>query len=192
MKVSVKDLKKPLNIKITGDEPWLRDIHASFGPGDGDLRAPGVNESDRRIRGHLDLRMDSGGCVKVSGCLTYEPLVACSRCNLAIPVDVSQSVDALFKPMSDEPDDRREVTLSEGDLDERFIIDGQVDLEELLNDLIQTSIPTQTVQTVPGSSDCLFCDVDISTPRVFSTEGDESAAGAASPFAKLAGLKVKK
>ena len=192
MKVSVKDLKKPLNIRISGDEPWLREIHSSFALGDGDSCAPGVRESGRCVSGSLDLSMGSGGCVKVSGSLTYEPLVPCSRCDLAIPCDVSQGVDAVFKPAPSSPDERREVSLSEGDLDERFISDGAVDLEELLNDLIQTAIPTQTVQAVAGTSDCRFCKADLSAPRVFSTGGDEGEAGAESPFAKLAGLKVKK
>lgn len=192
MKVSVKDLKKPLNIRISGDEPWLGQIHASFALGDGDSCAPGVRESGRKVTGVLDLYVDSGGCVKVSGKLNYEPLVPCSRCDLAIPCDVSQGVDALFKPASAHQDERREVTLNEGDLDERFISDGAVDLEELLNDLIQTAVPTQTAQAVAGTSDCRFCKADISAPRVFSTGGDDGEAGSDSPFAKLAGLKVKK
>ncbi|MEY4631075.1 MAG: hypothetical protein RIQ81_1195 [Pseudomonadota bacterium] len=192
MKVSVKDLKKPLNIRISGNEAWLGAIHASFTPEVGDACAPGVQAGDRQLTGDLELSVDSAGCVRVTGRLDYQPLVPCSRCDLSIPFDVGQDVDSCFKPLPSHTDDRREVNLSGDELDERYIEDGAVDIEELLNDLVQTAIPFQTVQVSPDGKNCVFCKADLSRPRVFSSGGEDEPEAPESPFAKLAGFKVKK
>lgn len=192
MKVSVKDLRKPSSIKIHGDEPWLEAIHTSFALEADDTCAPGVEDKPRRLKGEIHLQADAAGCVRVTGHIDFEPLVPCSRCDLRIPVDASQDVDALFKPEPREADDRREINLSADDLETRFIEGGKVDLEELVNDAVQTAIPFQTCQTEPGTDRCRFCKADLSAPRVFSTGGEGVDEVPDSPFAKLAELKKKK
>jgi uncharacterized metal-binding protein YceD (DUF177 family) len=195
MKVSVKDLRKPVTITIHGDEPWIEAIHSSFALEPDDSCAPGVpgiNDKSRRLKGEIRLQMDASGCVSAKGHIAYEPLVPCSRCDLRIPLDVGQEIDALFKPGPHGADDRQEITLSADDLEARFIEDGKVDLEELLNDLVQTAIPFQTCQPDPGTDRCRFCKADLSAPRVFSSGGSGDDDQPVSPFAKLAELKNKK
>lgn len=184
MKVSVKELKKTATVLIRGDEPWLEPIHSSFALEANDTCAPGVDGKPRQLRGELSFNLDSFGYVVVRGHIKYEPLVPCSRCDLTIPMDVSQDVDVIFKP--------REVTLTSENLDDNYLVDGKIDVEELLNDLVQTSIPLQTCQPDPETEHCRYCKSDLATPRVFSSGGDDAADEPVSPFAKLAELKNKK
>lgn len=192
MKLTVKDLKKAAALQILGDEPWLEDIHSSFALDEDDSCAPGVDGQPRRLKGQLSLELELSGCVVVRGHIDFEPLVPCSRCDLSIPVNLSQDVEALFKPTPRAKDDRREVALSAEDLEARHIVDGKIDVEELLNDLVQIAVPIQSCQTEAGSDRCLYCMADVSVPRVFSSSGNDAVDEPASPFAKLAELKNKK
>lgn len=192
MKLTVKDLKKEATVRIHGDEPWLDAIHSSFSLEEDDTCAPGIDDKPRRLKGELSLHTELSGCVIVRGRIEYEPLVPCSRCDLSVPVDLSQDVDALFKPSPRARDDRREIALSSDDLEDRHILDGKIDVEELLNDLVQTAVPAQSCQPEPGSDRCLYCKADLSAPRVFSSGGSDVVDEPVSPFAKLAELKNKK
>ena len=206
MKVSVKELKKTATVLIRGDEPWLEPIHSSFALEANDTCAPGVDGKPRQLRGELSFNLDSFGCVAVRGHIKYEPLVPCSRCDLSIPMDVSQDVDVIFKPRPDEGSrsggdhshqnyrghQPREVTLTSENLDDNYLVADKIDVEELLNDLVQTSIPLQTCQPDPATGHCRYCKSDLATLRVFSSGGDDVADEPVSPFAKLAELKNKK
>lgn len=193
MKISVKDLHKPLHIEIKGDEDWLGPVYQSFAIDSRESFAPGVDRQPRTLRGNLNISINSYGYVVVDGRLNYAPLVSCSRCDLIVTYDVGQDVASVYKPSStaasrDERD--VEVTLSADDLDERLIEDGKIDIESLINDLVQTAIPLQTCQTDDRGM-CHFCGVDVSAAKVFSSvkEGENDPT---SPFAKLAGIKVPK
>lgn len=202
MKISVKDLHKPLKVDVAGDEPWLDAVYESFSIRPDESFAPGVGQTPRRLVGELDIAMNSYGYVSVRGTLKYVPLVACSRCDLVIPFNVSQDFEACFKPASagqaldERNSDARDleqdvdVILTADDLDARFIEDGQVDIESLINDVVQTAVPAQTCQT-DDKGLCCHCGVDTSTSKVFSSLKDGEP-DPTSPFAKLADFKARK
>jgi uncharacterized metal-binding protein YceD (DUF177 family) len=162
---------------LRGDEPWLDRLYADFPP-------PAGGEAPR-LTGPLTLTAEEGGSVHVRGHLAYVPFVACSRCAVPIPWPLDLEVDARFYPEDVNPAPR-EKNLSAADLDAYSLQDGAVDLEEVVNDAVQTGLPSQILLTTEDGDSCRVCKADLTDDRVFGTDEKEGA----SPFAALKGLKL--
>jgi len=177
MKIKVSNLKEPQELIISGQEPWLEALYAPF-----------PHPPAAPLTGQLRIRKDSAGFVYVTGDISCTPTLECSRCLSQMPWPVSTHIDACFRPGLSDVLRERDINLSRDDLDLYFIEAGEVDLECLLNDCLQTAIPYQTFcESLPGK----HCDLDHSKlpgDQVYGVPDEETS----SPFAVLQNLKLKK
>ena len=166
MKIKTSSLVKPQTVSIQGDEPWLESIYTSFVEG----------ATPARLTGQLTLTPDTAGFGRVKGEISYTPLVDCSRCAEAIPWPINEKIDVLFRPAKSRDNaelqahSQKEYLLAREDLDDYVMDNGQLDLEELINDTVQMTIPLQTVPVVEGelgSSNCGICGIDLEQDQVY-------------------------
>jgi uncharacterized metal-binding protein YceD (DUF177 family) len=208
MRVHLRSLNPETTVVIKGDEPWLRTLYADF---EAPERGGGGDEPAARLTGTLRLRKEQGDSVHVTGRVTFAPTVPCSRCEklLAWPLDVE--IDARFLPPTGEPLPR-DKTLKAQDVDVYHLEYQEVDLEGLVNDFVQMSLPTRYVQESEDGTSCVPCGADLTQDHLWTSQrSDEGrrkdqakAAGEAaksaakakedaaeSPFAVLKGLKLR-
>ncbi len=179
MHISLSELASPKNLRITGDEAWLGRIYGDF---------PLGKAKPPKLTGELQVRLEAGGSVLVTGRFSFAPIVACSRCEDSISWPLDVKVETRFQPArANTSDPRRDVVLTEADLELYFIEDEAVDLEAVLNDLVHTELPTRILATTADGSACRICLQDLSDDRVYGQSKTEEA----SPFAALKGLKLK-
>ena len=188
MKIKAASLIKPQTVTIQGHEPWLESIYATFVSG----------PTPARLTGELTLTPNTAGFVRVTGSISYTPLVDCSRCAEAIPWPINETIDVSFRPAKsrDNADlqahSQKEYLLSREDLDEYVMERGELDLEELINDTVQMTIPLQTVPVVQGesgASNCGICGIDLDQDQVY---GDTPVSDFAAKLAERAGVNPRK
>jgi uncharacterized metal-binding protein YceD (DUF177 family) len=181
MKIALGKLDQDLTVQVRGDEPWLDRIYADFPTDIGDRP---------RITGALTILREGEEGALVRGQLSYAPHVPCSRCAESVALPLSLTIEARFLPESLNPDLadnwRRERNLSRADLDAYYVVAGEIDLEEVLNDAIQAEIPSTYVPTAADGHSCLVAQDDVPGTRVFGQDREDS-----SPFAALRKLKPK-
>ncbi len=178
MRISIRDLNPSLSLKIAGTEPWLARLYADF------------PLAEAPLTGQLEVTYDDGaGTVAVTGHVDYQPTLECARCAKGIPWAFSLDVDAQFVAAELKPQDK-ELNLSESDLDTYYLEDDAVDLEQLLNDVVQTAVPARAVKSNEDETQCLVCEEDLTTTRLYSSDPTVADAKPESPFAALKGLKV--
>ncbi len=177
MRLKTDDLREVLTIDIRGDESWLRDIYSSFGQKEGQDQA--------KITGRLTVTPADYGVFYVRGQITYAPFVHCGRCEDLIPWQIDRRLDARFlTPYDDGEDEEKDLTPE--DLDDYYIENKEINIEPLVNDLIQTALPSRLIQTTADGKACAICLEDVQTPLVFEQQTSEEA----SPFAVLKNLKL--
>ncbi len=184
MKLKAEDLRSPKTITISGDEPWLHLIYESF-----DIK--GAVPATHRITGALTVTPSTYGLYDVEGEVRFTPNVSCSRCEDMIPWEISRKIKVRYLeqvPLEDE-EEEVERDLEPSDMDAYYIdAQGMIDLEVVLNDFIQTALPSRLVKTAPDGKSCLICHKDVSTKAVFEDEVKPEE----SPFAVLKNLKLPK
>ncbi len=171
MHIRLRDLTSGMHVTIQGDEPWLEPLYQDFPPPSGNTTRP-------RLTGDVRLMVEDGGSVRVRGAMQYAPLVTCSRCSTVQTLPLGIDVDARFVPEQHD-DIPKEKTLTAAEVETYFLERGGVDLEQLTNDLVQTSVPSRIL--------CASCqaEVDASDGHVYTTDRGDS-----SPFAALKNLKL--
>jgi uncharacterized metal-binding protein YceD (DUF177 family) len=182
MKLKAEDLRSPQTITISGDEPWLRLIYESF-----DIR--GAAPAARRITGSLTVTPRNYGLYDIEGEVQFTPTVSCSRCEDMIPWEISRKIKVRYLEQAplDEAEEEIERDLEPEDMDAYYIdAQGMIDLEVVINDFIQTALPTRLVKTAPDGKSCLICHKDVSSKAVFKDEVKPEQ----SPFAVLKNLKL--
>ena len=179
MRIPLTAISPQCKAKVNGDEPWLDSIYQSF-------PLPNGESEQAVVSAHFSLTLEEAGSVLVEGELRFQPRVSCSRCDKALTWQVNEKVCVRFLPAlhNDAP---KEKNLSRDELDVYFIEDDTVDLEQLINDTIQTALPTQYLPLASDGKTCTICNVDVSGERVYG-RGNESQQ--ASPFSVLKGLKL--
>lgn len=199
MKLPVKEIfDTPYQIELRGDEPWLQNIYGSFAQTNGLLTA------------QLSFRKDLAGFVYVSGNVAFTPYVDCSRCSESIPWPVAESVEVTYRPEGLDATPAKEVNLKKRELEQYAIANGMIDLEELVNDIVQMAIPLHTVRITDDGKSCVACGIDVTSEKVWggnpssrtskpqpsgknnSADSTNDDSKTTSPFAVLAGLKLKK
>jgi uncharacterized metal-binding protein YceD (DUF177 family) len=184
MKLKAEELRSPKTITISGDEPWLHLIYESF-----DIT--GAIPTDRRITGSLTVIPTNYGLYDVEGEVKFTPTVSCSRCEDMIPWEISRKIKVRYLEQAPIEDEEEEVErdLEPSDMDAYYVdAQGMIDLEVVINDFIQTALPTRLVKTAADGKSCLICHKDVSTKAVFKdvVKPEES------PFAVLKNLKLPK
>jgi uncharacterized metal-binding protein YceD (DUF177 family) len=184
MKLKAEELRSPKTITISGDEPWLHLIYESF-------NIEGAAPLERRITGSLTVTPSTYGLYQVEGQVQFTPTVSCSRCEDMIPWEISRKIKVRYleqAPLEDE-EEELERDLEPSDMDAYYIdAQGMIDLEVVINDFIQTALPTRLVKTAPDGKTCLICHKDVSTKTVYQDEVKPEQ----SPFAVLKNLKLPK
>ena len=177
MKFKIKDLQdRPVNLEISGSEEWLKPVYDSFANGG----TPG------NLVASLSMTKDLAGFVQVTGNVKFTPNLDCSRCSESIPWPIDETVEAVYRPATGEDSGGREINLSKNELDHYLIENGSIDLEVLLNDVVHTAIPLQTVRTSEDGTTCTICGINVGEDRVYGEGKDEKQ----SPFAVLKKLKT--
>ena len=186
MKVQIKDMREPKLIDIKGDEPWLTEIYASF------LANEGLG-----LKGQVKITPEQYGLYTVEGTIEYVPIVGCSRCQREIPWPIHKSVsvrfidrvaaEAEFEIEGEEDDDMLERDLVPEDLDTYYLTPtGEIDVEMVINDIVQTALPTRLIVLNTDGKTCRICLENVEAPLVFKDAMDIDT----SPFAVLKNLKL--
>ena len=179
MRLTLNEIREGTTVVIRGDEAWLEQIYSGFPLVDADGVRP-------MLTAKLDLRLEAAGSVSVTGVVNYVPRVNCSRCDKVLPWPLRVEVSTRFLPeqLNETP---KEKNLSRDDLEVYFLQDDAVDLELLLNDSVQTALPTAYLPVADDERSCRVCHADTAGEQVYAgtTEPEE-----ASPFAVLKGLKL--
>lgn len=180
MRIKSSQITSKTDVQLTGQETWLESIYEDF------ARQESVDGA-KQISGQLSLTKGEDGSVCVTGHLDYTPAVSCARCDKGIPWPLSVDVNATVLP-NDHTPLPRDHNLSEEELDSYVMEGDEVDLEMLVNDAIQTALPSQFLAASEDGKSCKICHIDISSTKVFSAGDTENA----SPFAALRGMKLPK
>lgn len=184
MKLKAEDLRSPKTITISGDEPWLHLIYESFG-----MKTAGPEA--QRITGSLTVTPSTYGLYDVTGEVQFTPSVSCSRCEDMIPWEISRKIKVRYLEQSPIEDEEEELErdLEPSDMDAYYIdAQGMIDLEVVINDFIQTALPSRLVKTAADGKSCLICHKDVSERAVFQ----DAVKPEESPFAVLKNLKLPK
>lgn len=184
MKLKAEDLRSPKTVTISGNEPWLRLIYESFG-----MKMAGPNA--KSITGSLTVTPSTYGLYDVTGEVKFTPDVSCSRCEEMIPWEISRTIQVRYLEQSpiDDKEEEVERDLEPSDLDAYYIdAQGMIDLEVVINDFIQTALPSRLVKTTADGKSCIICHKDVSARTVFQ----DAVKPEESPFAVLKHLKLPK
>lgn len=180
MKLKAEDLRSPKTIAISGDEDWLNLIYESFADG---------RPNQQKITGSLTVIPSHYGRYDVEGEVRFTPSVSCSRCEDMIPWEISRKVKVRFLEQAPLEEDEVERDLEPSDMDAYYLDEkGYLDLEIVVNDFIQTALPTRLVKTAADGKSCLVCHKDVSSKYAFKDEIKPEQ----SPFAALQNLKLPK
>lgn len=180
MRIKSSQITSKTDVQLSGQETWLESIY-------GDFASPESVDGAKQITGQLFLTKADNGSVDVTGHLDYTPVVSCARCDKSIPWPLSINVNATVLPDEHTPLPR-DHNLSEEELDSYVMVGDEVDLEMLVNDAIQTALPSQFLAASEDGKSCKICHIDISSAKVFSAGDTENT----SPFAALRGIKLPK
>lgn len=180
MRIKSSQILTQCRIQLSGTEPWLDSIYADF-------RATDVPSHSAPITGYIDLSPNEKGGISVQGAIEYTPIVGCARCDKSIPWPISVQIGTIVEPATAEPL-ARDLNLKEDELESYHLdINDEFDIEMIINDAIQTAIPSQFLAYSENGKDCKICNLDLSGTKVYSVGESE----AKSPFAALKKLKIQ-
>ena len=182
MRVQLKNMTPNLHVRIDGHEPWLASLYSDFP--EHLLDAHGKASERPQLKAEFDLLLEEAGSVQVKGTVRYSPVVHCSRCDRPIAWPLSIPLNVRFFPAAFNSA-AKETNLSLADLDAYYLDGDELDLETLINDAVQTAMPSRLVPEDTGTNACTACLEPTASGQVY---GQGSAD--ASPFAALKGLKL--
>ncbi|MES2745028.1 MAG: DUF177 domain-containing protein [Bdellovibrionota bacterium] len=184
MKLPVKDLRDSKIHTIKGDEAWLSDIYSSF------------SAIDTPLTGHIGVKPEAYGLYSVQGHVDFTPFIECARCAepLGYPIhrDISvrfidrDKAEAGFDIEGEDGDEVIERELDSQDLDTYYVEShGEIDLEMVVNDFVQTALPTRVICANVDKT----CGVDLKDAESGLVHKDKADFDS-SPFAALKNLKL--
>lgn len=179
MKVSIKKFAEKFELEVNGTEDWLDNIY-SFFPFPKNAEKP-------TIVAKLSLSKVTEEFLQVKGNVSYKPFVDCSRCGIKIPWQIADTFDLFYQIKNKMPLEDQVADLSKDSVEENYLVDGQLDVEELINDRIHLSIPQRTIPAKKeGSSDCVECDENLDESMVYGLKPEDDPSN---PFAVLKKLQ---
>jgi len=182
MRIQLKDMTPQLHVQICGLEPWLGPLYSGFPQQLEDHQ--GSASARPLLKADFDLMLEEAGSVQVTGEVRYSPIVNCSRCDRLIPWPLHIPLNVRFLPAAYNSV-AKETNLSLADLDAYFLDGDELDLECLINDAVQTALPSRMVPEAIGDNACSACLEPTADGQVYGEDNSE-----ASPFAALKGLKL--
>lgn len=182
MKILLDNIEQEQTITINGKEAWLDRIYSDFSDDPSD---PAL------ITGQLKVTREADDGALIEGQLAFAPAIPCSRCTQAIKLELNLKISTRFYPEIDNPDRaenwRRERNLSRAELDAYYIHQGEMDLEEVVNDSVYAQIPSSFI---PESNDQHPCIADQTDARGIRVFGKQQSQHEASPFGALKDIKL--
>ncbi len=160
MKIKLKDFVESLTVEISGREEWLTAIYQGFPvPGD---QVPPI------AAGSVTLRKLGYDVVQITGVITYEPFLQCSRCSDSIKWPLKADIAAICRPTPVVDSEKNVLDLRSEELDDYFLQGDEIDLEPLINDAIYTALPSSILKSSEDGKLCLICGEDLSSTKVCS------------------------
>jgi uncharacterized metal-binding protein YceD (DUF177 family) len=167
MKIHIREINPELTIDIAGHEQWLQKIY-------GDFEVP-AGTAQPLITGQLTLLYLEGGAVSVKGHLNFTPYIHCGLCGKLTPWLVDLPINVRYSPeFTNDAKIVRDKTLNVADLDDYFLTNDQLDIEELVNDSVQTSMPSCSSAEEEMEDKCNACQASLKVAH----ESDEQRPGA--------------
>jgi uncharacterized metal-binding protein YceD (DUF177 family) len=177
MKIALGNLNPKFNMDITGTEDWLVNLYKDFA---------GCEKPKILLTGNFELELEMAGTVKASGVIKFNAHIDCGRCTKKIdwPQDLSFNT-RFYESLTPEelPNDHE---LTQGELDNYYIEDGQIDILTLIVDTINADIPNHPVLLSEDGDHCSVCLDKVGSENYEDPGGDEM-----SPFAALKNLKTR-
>lgn len=186
MRLQAKELKQSETKKISigGQEPWLKEIYATF------------SSNDAPLTGEIDVKPEAYGTYQIHGRIDYTPIVECSRCAEPVAYPIHRDIDVRFIDrdaaeagfdIEGEADDGTvERELESQDLDTYYVEeDGLIDIELVLNDFVQTALPTRVTCALVDKT----CGISLQNEESGLVHKDKNDVDT-SPFAALKNLKL--
>lgn len=170
MKLDIEQLEldKETSIKIDGRQAWLDGLYTQFkGPKGSQAQLVEAEFHITRLEDY----------VLVHGQIDYTAHVNCSRCNELSPFPISEQLNLTFIPQGRQLPVEKD--LSEDELDECFLKDNKLDLEQLISDTVILAIPQQFIPD-DSSHNCAW--------EEYTASRNQSKPD--SPFAALKNLKL--
>jgi uncharacterized metal-binding protein YceD (DUF177 family) len=174
MKINIHSINPTLVLEVTGNEAWLKNIYAEY-QRHGEGRKP--------LTGSIKLHEEEAGTYLVTGELAMTAVLPCDLCERGLAMPVKMTLNTRYLPGLTNTIEK-EKNLSRSDLDAYYIEDEQIDLEELLNDSINDTLPTRL--TCPPKDGLTCTGKDVKDDRAWSSRDEKD-----SPFAALKGLKLR-
>jgi uncharacterized metal-binding protein YceD (DUF177 family) len=184
MKLLTKGLRGPKTLTLQGDESWLSEIYSSF------------PANERPLSGQIEVIPEAYGLYAVKGHVDYTPSVECARCSELIGYPIHRDISVRFIDRDQaesgldiegiDEDEVIERELDSKDLDTYYIEStGEIDLEMVINDFVQTALPTR----VTCANVNKICGVDLKDSQSGLVHKDKNDFES-SPFAALKSLKL--
>ncbi len=176
MKICVSHLQKAKHLELTGDEPWLAGVYASF-----------KSSNKIKLSGSVTIIPEEFGYAKVSGVFDFSPLVSCSRCDKSIPWPLGTSFTVQYKPWQEDELTKEGEDRGVQELDVYYLDpENNIDLEQLMIDLALSDLPHRLVPRADDSESCRICAADLSESAVYKSGNPEIS----NPFAALKNLNL--
>lgn len=177
MRIRLSELREKEVVDVDGTEAWLSALYETFPVPEGAEKP--------LVKAHLVVERLPEEFARVTGQVEYAPYVGCSRCERLIPWPIKSQLEVFFQRDERGPSEGKEIALKRAELDEYYFVDGEfIDLEAVVNDIIQTAIPTRTLRFCADGRTCAVCGEDLESAQVYGTK----SAPAASPFNTLKGF----
>lgn len=184
MRIKLKDLERTKNITFSGEEPWLESIKKSFS-----------NQILTPLHGEFHLEKKGPEQIFVRGSVSGKVGLPCALCGDSIPWDIVENFSANYtSDLSKEEswDDPNFIKVLASTEFESYAIDkDEIDLELVLNDAVQLSVPDH-VTKINDEKTCLICGDDTVTIKSnLAATADASTELKTSPFGLLKNFKAK-
>ena len=115
-------------------------IELEFEPSEIDLDGEDATLTGKAVFGGEAQQID--GKVHVRGTVIADVSIDCTRCLESVAKRIEVSFDDIFVDLSEEPD-ADEIEVSTSELDESLVLDGKIDIAEVVREQILLALPDQ-------------------------------------------------
>lgn len=174
MLLEIETLNTPHLIKINGNEDCLKEIYKQF------------PKKDSKIQASIQIETMTNQDIKISGEINFTPILPCHRCSLENSFPLDTKIEATARVIQNPIPTEKDAELNNRELDIYPILDGKIDIAQILIDTIELSIPNK-VLFGDENGKCLKCHDKIDKPISYSSKSKDET----NPFSILGSLKDK-
>ena len=163
MIIQLSKITKEMAYELNGSEDWMEEIYQGIPTSDPKASPLQVSIRIKPLpekKFHLDAKLE------------FSPFLDCSRCGIPIEWPIKKTFSLVFEPTPSTFE--KEIDLKTEDLDKYYYKNNEIDVEPILNDLVQTSLPTKVIKKSSNQKNCQVCKKDIDKPLVFESNEEKS------------------